>query len=138
MRRGGGYGGVVSEEDGVIGDEPLRDDMLISVRMRRDFYVEDAARVLDAARQAYRELHPDEDPNAALTHVTSAADALFTILEHAGLFSAEIGERLAARSADGLLGMGSRAMAVMDDPVPLISCLGPRDPFALPHKMSDD
>ena len=43
----------VMKDDGIAGDEPLADGMHIAVRVRRDFTVTDAGRLLAAARAAY-------------------------------------------------------------------------------------
>jgi hypothetical protein len=52
-------------DDSMIGDDPLANGMALSLRLRRDFTVNDADRFLTAARRIYRELNPD----------TSAAEA---------------------------------------------------------------
>ena len=44
----------VMKDDGVVGDEPLADGMHIAVRVRRDFTVTDAGRLLAAARAGGR------------------------------------------------------------------------------------
>ncbi|MFI6041587.1 hypothetical protein ACIA8C_08120 [Nocardia sp. NPDC051321] len=132
----------MNDDNGIVGDQPLADGTNISLRYRRDFHVADAARLLAAARTAYRELHPDSTPSAAQEHVTCASDAIFTILEHAGLLGDRIDDRLAARTSDGLELGGWRAQIVIDEPWPLHreprrDCLRPVDVFALPRTVTD-
>jgi hypothetical protein len=50
----------------VVGDGPLVDGMSISVRLRRDFTVTDAGRLLIAGRRMFRELHPGASPADAV------------------------------------------------------------------------
>jgi hypothetical protein len=119
----------------IIGDDPLRDGMHVSVRCRRDFVVTDAARLLTAARRVYRDLNPDATAQDADEMVTCAADAIFTLLEGAGLFGDAIETRLAAHEGDGLEAGGFRAQAVFDDPEPLRAgwdCFRMGDVYALP------
>ena len=71
--------------DGIAGDEPLADGMHIAVRVRRDFTVTDAGRLLAAARAAWVQLNPWATAREAEAAVTSAADAISTIAESAGL-----------------------------------------------------
>ncbi|MEV4140490.1 hypothetical protein AB0J72_51040 [Dactylosporangium sp. NPDC049742] len=118
----------------IAGNDPLRDGMNLSVRLRYDFTVTDAARLLAAARRLHLDLHPEATPEEAAAIVTCAADAIFTVLEHAGL-----GETLEARltgfAADGLETGGFRAQAVIDEPDPLPAgwdCFRTGDVFALP------
>jgi hypothetical protein len=106
----------MSEVDGT-GQEPLADGMRIAVRFRHDFVITDA--------QAYIELYPGTSAEAAGAQVTSAADALFTILERAGI----IGD-----ATEAALG-GWRAQVVLDDPQPLQprwNCFVTGDVYALP------
>jgi hypothetical protein len=131
----------MNDDSAILGDEPLVDGMNISLRYRRDFHVADAERLLAAARAAYRELHPDSMPNAAEEHVTCASDAIFTILEHAGLLGDRIDDRLATRASEGLELGGWQARIIIDEPEPLHpdprrSCLRP-DVFALPRTATD-
>jgi len=115
--------------------------MNVSLRYRRDFVVTDAARLLEAARQAYRELHPEASPEDAVAMVTGAADAIFTILERDGLLGEAIEARLAERERDGLQLGGSRAQVVFDDPAPLLrgwDCFRTGDVFALPPGRHSD
>jgi hypothetical protein len=63
----------------IIGGEPLADGMHIVVRLRRDFTVTSASRLLAAARAAYLQLNPGATADEAATMVTSAADAIFAI-----------------------------------------------------------
>jgi hypothetical protein len=127
----------VAENDGVIGDTPLIDGMSLSVRLRYDFAVSDAGRLLGAARRIYQDLNPGTSADEADAMVTGAADALFVLLEHAGLFGAGVGERLAVYRNDGLEMGGSRAQVVPNEPHPLSGaprsdCLRVEDVFALP------
>jgi hypothetical protein len=92
----------VPGDDAVIGDDPPANGMALSVRLRRDFTVTDADRLLTTARRIYRELDPDTSADEASAMVTSAADALFVILEHAGLLGDATDSRLADHAADGL------------------------------------
>ncbi|MCW6011023.1 hypothetical protein K1W54_41740 [Micromonospora sp. CPCC 205371] len=125
-------------DDYVIGNDPLADGMSLSIRLRRDFTVTDADRLLIAARRIYLELNPDMSAGEASAMVTCAADALFVIVEHAGLLGDATDNRLADRAADGLAVEGWRAEAVMNEPEPLAP--GPRsnclrgDVFALPDR----
>lgn len=67
----------VTDDDGVIGDDPLVNGMSLSIRLRRDFTVVDGDRLLAAARRAYRELNPGTSAEEACEFVSCAADALF-------------------------------------------------------------
>lgn len=123
-------------DDSTIGDDPLADGMALSLRLRRDFGVTDADRLLTAARRIYRELNPDTSADEATGTVTCAADALFVILEHAGLLGDAADDRLSSHGADGLAIGGWRAQIVLGEPAPLSpeprsDCLR-GDVFALP------
>jgi hypothetical protein len=125
----------------VIGGDPLVDGMTLSVRLRYDFTVTDAGRLLATARRLYRELNPDASPDGTEEMVTCAADALFVVLEHAGVFGAATDGRLAGYGADGLAACGRIAQAVINEPRPLSphplgNCLY-GDPFALPSNDND-
>ncbi|KAB2352195.1 hypothetical protein [Actinomadura rudentiformis] len=125
-------------DDSTIGDDPLADGMALSLRLRRDFTVTDADRLLTAARRIYRELHPDTSADEAAGTVTCAADALFVILEHAGLLGDAVDDRLSGHAADGLAIGGWRAQIVLGEPAPLSpeprsDCLR-GDVFALPRR----
>ncbi|MFC9433751.1 hypothetical protein [Nocardia sp. NPDC057030] len=127
--------------DDVRGNEPLVDGMYVSLRYRRDFHITDASRLLAAARQAYLDLHPGSDTREAAQQVSCAADALFTILEHAGILSDDAGERLDQYQPDGLDLAGWKATVVIDEPWPLSSdplgnCLR-GDVFALSQAEDD-
>jgi hypothetical protein len=127
----------VANDDGVTGDDPLVNGMRLSVRVRRDFTVTDADRLLATARRTYRELNPLTSAEEASAAVTSAADALFVILEQAGLLGDSADDRLADHATDGLAARGWRAQAVLNDPHPLSprprdDCLRGDDVFALP------
>ena len=111
------------------------------MRLRRDFTVTDAGRLLATARRFYRELNPETSAEGAAEMVTCAADALFIVLEHAGLFGAPAESRLAGYVANGLVTRGEIAWAVINEPRPLSphprgNCLY-GDPFALPSDDND-
>jgi hypothetical protein len=121
--------------DVVIGNEPPADGMHIAVRLRRDFVVSDAARLLAAARAAYLELNPGATQNNAAEVVTSAAGAIFTLLEHDGLLGHTADRALAAHSGHGLEPGGWRAQVTVDEPhhlPPGPDCFTHGDVFALP------
>ncbi len=130
----------MAEIDGVIGDDQLVDGMKVSVRLRYDFAVTDADRLLATARRVYRELNPGASAEDADVMVSCAADALFVILEQAGLFGAAADDRLTGYLSDGLRVGGSRAQVVPNEPWPLSTlprgdCLR-TDVFALPPDTS--
>jgi hypothetical protein len=111
--------------------------MNLSIRLRRDFIVADADRLLAAARRAFHELNPGTSTEQAFEMVTSAADALFVLLEHAGLLGDLIDSQLAAYNTEGLAIGGWRAQVVLNEPRPLSprprgDCLRSDDVFALP------
>lgn len=136
MPRGAGaYRGQVDDDGGIIGGDPLREGMYLSVRLRRDFLVTDAARLLGAARRVYRDLNPGATAQDAAVAVTCAADAVFVIVESAGMLGDAADAGLAAHEADGLRAGGFRAQVVIDEPGPLPAgwdCLRTGDVFALP------
>jgi hypothetical protein len=114
----------------------LFDGMRLSVRLRRDFSVTDADRLLAAARRVYRDLNPGVSAEEACAMVSCAADALFVILEHAGPLGEAADNRLAGYVSDGLEAGGWRAQVVPNEPWPLSppprqDCLR-GDVFALP------
>lgn len=134
---------IVSDvnDNDVVGDDPLVDGMALSVRLRRDFTVIDADRLLAAARRIFRELHPDASAADAATIVTGAADALFMVLEHAGLIGDAADNRLAGLAADGLAVAGWRAQVTINEPDPLPAgpdCLRTADVFAIPATRVDE
>ena len=121
----------------VIGDHPLVDGMSLSLRLRLDFTVTDADRLLTTARRLYRELNQNSSADDAAGMVTGAADALFVLLEHAGVLGAVADGRLAGHAANGLAAEGHVAQVVLSEPHPLSphprgDCLHGGDPFALP------
>ncbi len=126
----------MNEESGVIGDEPLVDGMFISVRMRQDFRVIDADRLLATARQAFLELHAEASPEDAARYVYCATDAIHTILERAGVMGAGLGEY----APDGLETRAELWRVTPDEPEPLperpLRCgFGlAEDVFALPER----
>ena len=126
----------------MIGDDPLVDGMSLSVRLRRDFTVTDADRLLATARRMYAELNPGTSAEQARTMVSCAADALFVVLEHAGLLGDAVDARLAGYVEDGLRVEGWRAQVVPNEPRPLSpedrrDCLHGGDAFALPVDWTD-
>jgi hypothetical protein len=119
----------------VAGDGLLVDGVSISVRLRRDFTVTDAGRLLAAGRRMFRELHPFASAAEAAAMVTCAADALFMVIEHAGLIGDLVDDRLAGHESDGLAVAGWRAQITVNEPSPLPvgpDCLRAADLFALP------
>jgi hypothetical protein len=121
----------------VIGDDPLVDGMSLSVRLRLDFTVTDADRLLATARRIHQDLNPGTSAAEARTMVSCAADALFVILEDAGLLGDAVDGRLAGYARDGLAVGGGRAQVVPDEPQPLSprpreDCVRGEDVFALP------
>ncbi|MER7282777.1 hypothetical protein ABT369_50965 [Dactylosporangium sp. NPDC000244] len=120
----------------MIGNDPLVNGTNLSLRLRRDFSVADADRLLATARRAYRELNPGASVEEAREMVSCAADALFVLLEHAGILGDAVDGRLAGYAADGLTVGGWRAQVVLNEPGPLSAeprrdCLR-GDVFALP------
>ncbi|MCP3803200.1 hypothetical protein NLX83_28370 [Allokutzneria sp. A3M-2-11 16] len=120
----------------VEGDDPLVNGMSLSLRLRRDFTVTDADGLLAAARRIYRQLNPNTSAAEAAGMVTCAADALYVILEDAGLLGDTTENRLSDHAANGLAVGGWRAEVVINEPAPLAP--GPRsnclrdDVFTLP------
>ena len=116
--------------------------MSLSVRMRQDFTVIDADRLLAAARRIYRDLNPGTTADEAHAMVSCAADALFVILEHAGILGEAADNRLAGYVGEGLKAGGSRAQVVPNEPGPLSSprgdCRRTGDVFALPPDAGGD
>jgi hypothetical protein len=126
----------VSGDDGVIGDDPLVDGMSLSLRLRRDFTVTDADRLLATARRIHRERNPGGGAEEARMVVSCAADALFVILEEAGLLGDAADGRLAGHAGDGLAVGGWRAQVVPNEPRPL-SPHPPSPHPPSPHPRSD-
>jgi hypothetical protein len=127
---------VTGNDRAGVGDQPA-DGMDLSIRLRRDFTVTDAGRLMAAARRMYQELNPGSSTDDAEAMVSCAADALSVILEHAGVIGDAVDDRLTAYRGDGLDVGGWRAEVVANDPWPLSpgplsDCLGPGDFFALP------
>ena len=132
----------VTDDDGVIGDDPLVNGMSLSIRLRRDFTVVDGDRLLATARRVYRELNPGTSAEEACEFVSCATDALFVILEHAGLVGDAVDSRLARYTSTGLDVGGWRAQVVLNEPEPLSprprgDCLRGGDIFALPPTGDD-
>jgi hypothetical protein len=133
----------VSGDDGAIGDDPLVDGMSLSVRLRLDFTVTDADRLLARARRIYLDLNPGTSAEEADSMVSCAADALFVILEDAGLLGDTADGRLAGHLQHGLAVGGWRAQVVPNEPWPLSAqpradCLRGEDVFALPAPRTGD
>jgi hypothetical protein len=126
----------------VIGNEPLADGMHIAFRLRQDFTVTNAQRLLAHARAVYIELNPGTTEETAAAMVTCAADAIFTLLERDGVIGNAIDAALAAHADHGLALGGSRAQVTFNEPHRLPP--GPRqdcfsghvDVFALPADSS--
>ena len=121
--------------DGIAGDEPLADGMHIAVRVRRDFTVTDAGRLLAAARAAWVRLNPGATAREAEAVVTSAADAIFIILESCGLLGPAADRALAVHASHGLEPGGSRAQVTCNEPRRLPAgpwCFDDGGVFALP------
>jgi hypothetical protein len=117
------------------GDKPITDGMHIAVRLRRDFTVTSAERLLRAARPAYVYLYPGTTDSEAESIVTTAAEAIFTTLERDGLLGDGVDGTLGARANDGLQVGGWRAQVTVDEPSPLPAgpdCVARGDVFALP------
>ena len=131
----------MSGDGTVSGDDPLVDGLSLSLRLRRDFSVADAARLLAAARRTYQDLNPDAGADEASAMVSCAADALFVILEHAGLLGEDADSRLEGYTRDGLKLGGWQAQVVANEPWPLSpeprhDCLR-GDVFALPPDQTE-
>lgn len=127
--------GVPVSRPAVTGDEPLVNGMRIALRLRRDFVVTDAEQLLAAARRAHRQLNPGTTEQDAAEAVTCAADAVFTLLEQAGLLGNAMDTTLTAYETEGLALGGWRAQVTFDDPRPLPpgpDCFNDRDVYALP------
>jgi hypothetical protein len=109
--------------------------MHIAVRLRRDFTVTDAGRLLAAARAAYARDIPAATASEAEAVVTSAADAIFTILESGGLLGPAADRALAVHAAHGLEPGGCRAQVTFNESRRLPAdpwCFEEGDVFALP------
>lgn len=122
------------DHDNIAGNEPPADGMHIVVRLRRDFTVTDAVKLLAAARAAYTRANPSTGPQDAEAAVTSAADAVFTILESQGLLG-PADRTLPGSAGDGLQPGGWRAQVTLNEAYRLPSgwaCFEDRDVFALP------
>ncbi|MDR2984537.1 MAG: hypothetical protein LBV34_06820 [Nocardiopsaceae bacterium] len=125
----------VVDRDVVIGNESPADGMHIAVRLRRDFTITDAERLLALARAAYIELNPGTTEHEAAEIVTSAADAIFTILEQDGLLGRAIDSALASHAEHGLRLGGWRAQVTIGEKLQLPpgpDCFDRGDVFALP------
>jgi hypothetical protein len=84
----------------------------------------------------YQELNPGTSTDDAKAMVSSAADAFYVVLDHAGLIGDCVDDRLTTYRGEGLDVGGWRAQVVADDPWPLSlgplsNCVGPEDLFAL-------
>lgn len=108
--------------------------MRVSFRLRRDFTVTDAPRLLAEARRAYLRLTPGATEQDAAAEVTCAADVVFVLLEEAGLIGGAADAALATYESLGLEVGGHRSQVIPDEPWPLHprgDCLR-HDVFALP------
>jgi hypothetical protein len=118
----------------VAEDDPLADGMRVAVRLRRDFVIADAGRLMAAGRRAYVRLNPGASEQDAAEAVTCAADVVFALLEEAGLIGSAVDAALAGCESDGLALGGHRVQVTFNDPWPLLvrpDC-AERDVFALP------
>ncbi len=125
------------DHDNIAGNEPPVDGMHVVVRLRRDFTVTDAAKLLAAARTAYTRANPGTGPQEAVAAVTSAADAVFTILESEGLLGPAADRTLADGARDGLQPAGWRAQVTLNEAYrlpPGSACFEDSDVFALPAR----
>lgn len=123
------------DHDNIAGDEPPVDGMHIVVRLRCDFTVTDAAQLLAAARTAYTQTSPGTGPADAAAAVTSAADAIFAVLESTGLLGPAADRTLADGARHGLQPGGWRAQVTLNEAHRLPSrsaCVDDGDVFALP------
>lgn len=83
----------------------------------------------------YQDLNSGATDQDAAEVVTCAGDAIFTLLEHAGVLGSAADSALAAYEPEGLTLGGQRAQVTFNDPDPLPSgpdCFGDHDVFALP------
>ena len=109
--------------------------MHIVIRLRHDFTVTDAARLLAAARAAYTRANPGAGPQDAEVMVTSGADAIFTILESEGLLGDAIDRALGSLASEGLQLGGWREQVTINEAhrlPPGPACTESGDVFALP------
>ena len=123
------------DNDAISGNAPPADGMHIAVRLRRDFTITDAKRLLASARAAYIELNPGTTDEHAAEMVISAADAIFTILEHNGLIGHADQAELASYGEHGLDLGGWRAQVTVNEQRRLLAgpdCFNQGDVFALP------
>ena len=123
------------DNDAIIGNESPADGMHIAVRMRRDFTITNAGRLLASARAAYIELNPGTTEHEAAELVTSASDAIFTLLEREGLLGDAVDAQLASHAVNGLDLRGWRAQVTVNETrqlPPGPDCFEQGDVFALP------
>jgi hypothetical protein len=106
---------VFVDKDVISGNEPPVDGMRIAVRLRRAFTITNAERLLVSARAAYIELNPGTTEHDAAEMVTSAADAIFTILEHDGVVGHVIDAALASHADHGLQVGGWRPQVTINE-----------------------
>lgn len=117
------------------GDDALADGMHVVVRLRHDFTITDAQRLLGAARAAYLEGNPGVTKRDAEELVTGVADVMFTLLERDGLVGDAAGAKLSSHRDDGLQAGGWRAQVTINETRRLRSgpdCFQRGDVFALP------
>jgi hypothetical protein len=123
------------DNDAIIGNEPPADGMHIAVRIRRDFTITNAERLLASARAAYIELNPGTTEQDAAELVTSTSDAIFTLLEHDGLLGDAVDAQLASHGVHGLELGGWREQVTVNEARHLPrgpDCFDQGDVFALP------
>ena len=126
---------MLVDEGIIVGDEPPADGMYLAVRIRCDFTVANAERMLAAARGAYVDLNPGSSEQDAADVVTSAADAIFTLLERDGVIGSATEARLADGAEFGLEAGGWRAQVTTNQKPRLPAgpdCFDRGDVFALP------
>lgn len=112
----------MSEPEGTGDDRDVQlvNGMRISARIRRDFIVTNSDQLLASARLAHRQLHPGTTEQDAAEFVTCAADAIFTLLEQAGISGDAADAALAANEDKGLSLGGVREQVTFNDSHPLL------------------
>ncbi len=89
--------------------------MNIAIRLSREFTVTDAGLLLAAAQAACAREDPGATAREAETVVTSAADAIFTILESGGPLGLAADRALAVHAVHGLEPGGCRAQVTFNE-----------------------
>lgn len=119
----------------VASEEAPADGMHVAIRLRHDFVITDAGKLLAAARAAYAGQNRGCTGQEADESVTAVADVVFTILEKDGLVGDAAEATLALHAGDGLKPGGWRAQVTVNELRPLPAgpdCLQYGDVFALP------